>query len=459
MRIAVVGTGYVGLVAGACLAESGNDVVCCDIDAGKIQRLNAGEIPIYEPGLEVLVERNLADGRLGFTTEVGTAVAEAEVIFIAVGTPPGEDGSADLKHVLAVAETIGRHMPAEGAEKIVITKSTVPVGTAAKVRAAIRAQTERPFHVCSNPEFLKEGAAVQDFMKPDRVVVGVESEYARERLAELYAPFVRTGKPVLFMDIPSAEITKYAANAMLATRISFMNMVARLCEAVGADVSAVRGGIGTDERIGPGFLFAGIGYGGSCFPKDVKALIRTLEGMGLDAGILQGVESLNETQKRLLVEKVTAHYGADLTGRRFAVWGLSFKPETDDMREAPSLTVVRSLCERGATVVAHDPEAMHEAERYFADLLETGQLKLAEKNYEALEGADALLVLTEWQPYRHPDFERMRGLMKEAVVFDGRNLYAPEAMRKAGFRYSSVGRATVEPLVLESSAAAAGAGD
>jgi UDPglucose 6-dehydrogenase len=456
MQIAVVGTGYVGLVVGACLAETGNDVVCCDIDAGKIARLNAGEIPIYEPGLEVLVERNLGEGRITFTTEVGAAVAAAEVIFIAVGTPPGEDGSADLKHVLAVAETIGRNMPADGPEKIVITKSTVPVGTAGKVRERIRRFTSRPFHVCSNPEFLKEGAAVQDFMKPDRVVVGVDSEHARDRLAELYAPFVRTGNPVLFMDIASAEITKYAANAMLATRISFMNMIAGLCDAVGADVNSVRQGVGSDDRIGPGFLFAGIGYGGSCFPKDVKALVHTLKECGVDASILDGVEQVNESQKSLLLERITARYGQDLTGRTFAVWGLSFKPETDDMREAPSLTVVRGLVERGATVRAHDPQAGHEAERYFEDLLEAGTLELCEHNFDCLGGADALLILTEWQPYRNPDFRKIRESLKEAVVFDGRNLWNPERMRDLGFHYSSIGRPTGAPLEVVRGLAAAG---
>jgi UDPglucose 6-dehydrogenase len=457
MRIAVIGTGYVGLVAGACLAESGNDVVCCDIDQRKIDRLNAGEVPIYEPGLETLVERNLEDGRLSFTTDVPAAAAEAEVIFIAVGTPPGEDGSADLQHVLAVAAVIGQNMPETGPEKIVITKSTVPVGTAQRVKETISRYTRRPFHVCSNPEFLKEGAAVQDFMKPDRVVVGVESEYARAKLGELYAPFVRTGNPVLFMDIASAEITKYAANAMLATRISFMNMIARLCESVGADVGQVRSGIGSDQRIGQSFLFAGIGYGGSCFPKDVKALVHTLKSYGLDSAILDGVEQVNEAQKRVLVEQVVAHFGADLTGRRFAVWGLSFKPETDDMREAPSLTVVRALCARGAEVVAHDPEAGHEAERHFADLIAAGVFTLAEKNYDALPGADALLILTEWQPYRRPNFERMRELLKSPVIFDGRNLYTPDMMRTQGFHYRSIGRSDAQSgLRVESHIAASG---
>ena len=446
MQIAVVGTGYVGLVVGSCLADSGNEVVCCDIDSEKIARLSRGEIPIYEPGLEPLVSRNLEEGRLSFTTDVAACVAAAEVVFIAVGTPPGEDGSADLKHVLAVAETIGRSMPSEGPEKIVITKSTVPVGTAAKVREAIARHTRRFFHVCSNPEFLKEGAALQDFMKPDRVVIGVEGEYAREKLAELYAPFVRTGNPILFMDVASAEITKYAANAMLATRISFMNTIAALCEAVGADVTQVRTGIGTDQRIGPAFLFAGIGYGGSCFPKDVKALVHTLHEFGVDPAILEGVERINHRQKRLLLDRVLEHFGGDVRGRRFAVWGLSFKPETDDMREAPSLTVVRGLCEMGATVAAHDPEARHEAARHFPDLLASGRLTLCERNYDCVAGADALLVLTEWQPYRRPNFVRLRDLLAAPVIFDGRNLYHPERMREAGFHYVSVGRPPVLSL-------------
>ncbi len=454
MQIAVVGTGYVGLVVGAGLAETGNDVVCCDIVESKIERLNAGEIPIYEPGLEALVSRNLADGRLTFTTDVAAGVAAAEIIFIAVGTPPGEDGSADLQHVLAVAETIGRNMPADGPEKVVITKSTVPVGTAAKVREAIGKYTSRRVHVCSNPEFLKEGAAVQDFMKPDRVVVGVDSEYAKEKLSELYTPFVRTGNPILFMDLASAEITKYAANAMLATRISFMNMIARLCEVVGADVSLVRSGIGTDERIGPGFLFSGIGYGGSCFPKDVKALIHTLREAGVDAAILDGVESVNAAQKRLLVDRIVDRFGEDLSGRTFAVWGLSFKPETDDMREAPSLTVVRGLCERGAMIRAHDPEASHEARQHFPDLIEQGRVELCDRNYDCLVDADALLVLTEWQPYRVPDFERIRSMLREPVVFDGRNLWQPEKMSGMGFHYYPIGRPGGSPLRLADAPAA-----
>lgn len=440
MHVGVIGTGYVGLVVGACLAETGNDVICADIDEEKIARLSEGEIPIYEPGLEPLVRRNLEEGRLRFTTDVGEAVRRSEVIFIAVGTPEGEDGSADLRHVLSVAETIGRNM---NGEKIVITKSTVPVGTAKRVRAVIEEHTSHPVHVCSNPEFLKEGAAVEDFMKPDRVVIGVESEYAKRVLTELYEPFVRTGKPILFMDIASAEITKYAANAMLATRISFMNMIARLCAAVGADVDLVRRGIGTDERIGPSFLFAGIGYGGSCFPKDVKALIRTMQDYGVDAGILEAVEAVNARQKRLLLEAVEERYGEHLEGRTFGVWGLSFKPETDDMREAASLVVVRGLVERGAVVRVHDPEALRAARRHFADL--EGRVVYCTGNYEAAEGVDALLILTEWKPYRRPDLERLRALMKEPVIFDGRNLFEPVRMAEAGFEYTSIGRRKAVP--------------
>jgi UDPglucose 6-dehydrogenase len=432
MRVGVVGTGYVGLVVGAGLAETGNDVVCVDIDADKIARLSRGEIPIFEPGLDKLVERGLHDGRLTFTTDVKEAVRAADVIFIAVGTPPGEDGSADLQHVLQVAESIGRSM---NGEKVVVTKSTVPVGTAARVRAVIREHTDHAVHVCSNPEFLKEGAAVDDFMKPDRVVVGVDSEYARKLLEELYAPFVRTGNPVLFMDVPSAEITKYAANAMLATRISFMNTMARLCDSVGADVGLVRQGIGSDERIGSSFLFAGCGYGGSCFPKDVTALVRTLSEHGIDAGILEAVERVNEAQKRLLLQHVDERFPDGLRDARIAVWGLSFKPDTDDMREAPSLVVIEGLLERGARVTAHDPEAVAAARAIFGD-----RIDYAETNYEALQDADALIIITEWKQYRVPDFARMRDLMRQPIVIDGRNLFSPQRLRELGFDYSSVGR-------------------
>jgi len=439
MRVAVVGTGYVGLVAGAGFAETGNDVICADIDQDKIARLNRGEIPIFEPGLDELVERNLEDSRLRFSTDVAMAVRESDVIFIAVGTPPGEDGSADLQHVLAVAEIIGRNM---NGEKVVVTKSTVPVGTAARVRAVIEEHSDRPVHVCSNPEFLKEGAAVDDFMKPDRVVVGVDSEYAKSALAELYAPFVRTGKPILFMDVPSAEITKYAANAMLATRISFMNMIARLCDAVGADVGLVRQGVGSDDRIGHSFLFAGAGYGGSCFPKDVKALRRSLGELGVDSGILDAVEELNEDQKQVLVRQVLSYYGGNLEGRTLALWGLSFKPDTDDMREAPSLVIIEQLLAHGASLRAHDPEALENARRYYGGK-HGDRLTFHEQNYDALSGADALLIVTEWRQYRVPDFRRMKSLLREPVIFDGRNLFEPARMGSLGFDYTSIGRPPV----------------
>ncbi|HWV57595.1 MAG TPA: UDP-glucose/GDP-mannose dehydrogenase family protein [Longimicrobiales bacterium] len=439
MQVAVIGTGYVGLVVGACLAESGNDVICADVDERKIESLRKGQVPIYEPGLEPLVQRNLAENRLAFTTDVGSAVEASEIIFIAVGTPPDEDGSADLKHVLAAAATIGDH--ANG-EKIVITKSTVPVGTVNKVRQVIGARTNHRVHVCSNPEFLKEGAAVDDFMKPDRVVVGADTEYARQRIAELYEPFVRTGNPILFMDTASAEITKYAANAMLATRISFMNMIARLCDEVNADVDMVRKGIGTDARIGPAFLFSGCGYGGSCFPKDVRALIRTLAEYGVDTAMLEAVERVNDTQKQILLAAIDERFGSGLQNRVFAVWGLSFKPETDDMREAPSLVVVEGLLDRGAQVRVHDPQAMREARRHFGD-----RVVYCEHNYDALPDADALVILTEWQPYRRPDFPRMRKLMRTPLVFDGRNLFEPSRMRDNGFEYFSIGRGRVAPEV------------
>ncbi len=433
MRVAVIGTGYVGLVVGAGLAETGNDVICADIDEDKIARLNRGETLIYEPGLGPLVERNLGAGRLSFSTDVGRAVRESEVVFIAVGTPPDEDGRADLQHVLAVADILGRNM---NAEKVVITKSTVPVGTAARVRAVIEGLSDVPVHVCSNPEFLKEGAAVEDFMKPDRVVVGVDSAHARGVLEQLYSPFVRTGNPILFMDVPSAEITKYAANAMLATRISFMNMMATLCDQVGADISLVRTGVGTDSRIGPSFLFAGCGYGGSCFPKDVTALIQTLNEYGVDAGLLEAVDRVNESQKRLPLDWVVRRFDGMIADRTVAVWGMSFKPETDDMRQAASLVVVRGLVERGAHVCVHDPEALAVARRTFGR-----DVAYFESNYDALEGADALLILTEWKPYRTPDFQRMKQLMREPVIFDGRNLFDPRRMRELGFEYVGVGRA------------------
>ena len=437
MHIAVIGTGYVGLVVGAGLAQTGNDVVCADIDEGKIARLLKGEIPIYEPGLESMVQQNAAQGRLGFTTDVAAAVRPAQVVFIAVGTPPGEDGSADLQHVLAVARTVGQAMEQE---TVVITKSTVPVGTARKVRDAIEAETDLPVHVCSNPEFLKEGAAVEDFMKPDRVILGVESDYAADLLRDLYAPFVRTGNQILIMDIPSAELTKYAANAMLATRISFMNSIARLCEATGASAEWVRLGVGSDPRIGPHFLFPGVGYGGSCFPKDVKALIRTSEELGEDASILKAVEAVNEGQKRRLLQAVVGRFGEDLQGRTFAVWGLAFKPNTDDMREAPSLVTIEGILARGGRVVAHDPVAMHEARRVLPAAVD-----YRDGNYETLTDADGLIIHTEWLPYRRPDFQRMRGAMRTPFIADGRNLYNPQRMAEYGFEYHSIGRRPAHP--------------
>jgi UDPglucose 6-dehydrogenase len=432
MHVAVVGSGYVGLVAGACLAETGNDVVCVDVDERKIERLRQNDIPIYEPGLEEMVRRNQSEGRLAFSTDIGEAVRRARVIFIAVGTPPGEDGSADLQHVLAVATAIGKHM---NDPKVVVTKSTVPVGTAAKVRAAIEAQTKIPVAICSNPEFLKEGAAIDDFMKPDRVVIGVDSEMARAAMAELYAPFVRTGNPMVFMDIASAEVTKYAANAMLAARISFMNQIAEFCEKVGADVGMVRKGIGTDRRIGPAFLFPGPGYGGSCFPKDVKALIRSGTDVGLRFDLLEAMEGVNERQKLVLFRKVQRALGAKLGGKRVGVWGLAFKAETDDMRESPSIPLVRSLVGHGVQVRAHDPKAMESARAFFGDTIH-----YAKDPYDALEGADALVIVTEWLVYRNPDFARIKQLLKRPLIIDGRNLYEPERMATLGFEYHGIGR-------------------
>jgi UDPglucose 6-dehydrogenase len=432
MRVTVVGSGYVGLVAGACLAETGNDIVCADVDARKIARLSAGDIPIYEPGLESMVRRNQEEGRLRFTTDVGAAVEHGQVVFVAVGTPPDEDGSADLQHVISVARTIGQHM---NECKVVVTKSTVPVGTAERVRAAIRAETRSPFHVCSNPEFLKEGAAIEDFMKPDRVVLGVDSDDARDVMAELYAPFVRTGNPILFMDIPSAEVTKYAANAMLASRISFMNQIADLCERVGADVAMVRRGIGSDNRIGPAFLFPGPGYGGSCFPKDVKALIRTAHEMGMEPSLLEAVEAVNERQKRVLLTKLSERLGRNLRGRQVAVWGLSFKAETDDMRESPALPLIDGILAAGGSVRAHDPKAIEVAREIYGE-----RLYYARDPYDALAGADALVIVTEWLVYRTPDFERMRAALKAPLIFDGRNLYDPDRMTRLGFEYHGIGR-------------------
>jgi UDPglucose 6-dehydrogenase len=431
VNITVIGTGYVGLVLGACLAETGNPVVCADLDQAKIDGLKQNVLPIYEPGLDDFVERNQSQGRLRFTTDVPAAISTAEVVFIAVGTPPDEDGSADLRHVLAVAEQIGRHMKRE---LVIVTKSTVPVGTAAKVAAAVSKHAKFPFHMCSNPEFLKEGAAIDDFMKPDRVVIGVDTDHARSAMAELYAPFVRTGKPIIFMDIPSAEMTKYAANAMLATRISFMNEIANLCERVGADVDNVRKGIGSDARIGPAFLFPGPGYGGSCFPKDVKALVRTAKECDVPLRVLASVEEANDVQKHRLFDKLKTALG-DLRGRRVALWGLAFKPNTDDMREAPALVLIDALLDAGAEVVAHDPVAMHEAQRRIGD-----RIAYAETSYGALAGADALVIVTDWNEYRHPDFARIKETLKSPVVVDGRNLYDRRKMAALGFTYASIGR-------------------
>ncbi len=435
MNVAVVGTGYVGLVVGACLAEAGNTVVCADVDEAKIKQLKANKMPIYEPGLQPLVASNQKDQRLRFTTDVGGAVKGAEVVFIAVGTPPDEDGSADLQHVLAVAQTIGDNM---NGGKIVITKSTVPVGTAAKVREAIASRTDQPFHVCSNPEFLKEGAAVDDFMKPDRVIVGVDSDEAADALRELYAPFVRSGNPLIFMDITSAELTKYAANAMLATRISFMNQVAALCEKVGADVTLVRRGIGSDPRIGKQFLYTGPGYGGSCFPKDVRALIKTAGDYCVSLEVLDAVERANDRQKHVLYEKLQTVLDGKLSQATVAVWGLAFKAQTDDMRESPAITVIEELLHQGATVRTHDPQAMESARHIFGD-----RILYFDNAYSALEGADALIIVTEWMEFRNPDFARIRSLLARPIIIDGRNLYDPEKLAQRGFVYRCIGRPVV----------------
>ena len=432
MKVAVVGTGYVGQVVGACLAETGNEVVCADLSDQKINQLKTNRIPIYEPGLEPLVLRNQQEGRLRFTTDVGTAVKMADVVFIAVGTPAGEDSSADLQHVLAVAETIGENMDRP---KVVITKSTVPVGTASKVRDVIASRTSERFHVCSNPEFLKEGAAVEDFMKPDRVVVGVDSDEAAQLLQELYSPFVRTGNPLIFMDVPSAELTKYAANAMLATRITFMNQIAEVCEHIGADITLVRKGVGSDSRIGPAFLFPGPGYGGSCFPKDVRALIRTSEDCGVSLEVLKAVEAVNERQKTRLLEKLAQVLDGGLANATIAVWGLAFKARTDDMRESPAIELIEGLLAQGATVQAHDPAAIETARGVFGD-----RISYSDRAYDALDGAEALVIVTEWLEFRNPDFARMKDLLRRPVIVDGRNLYNPTKMRGLGFTYVGIGR-------------------
>ena len=431
MKIAVIGTGYVGLVAGACLAESGNDVVCVDKDQSKVRTLRRGKMPFYEPGLEELVRRNRQEGRLTFTATLPRAVRDAAVIFIAVGTPPGEDGSADLQQVLGVTRDVARAM---NGYKVIVAKSTVPVGTSEKIRAAVRRETTHPFSVVNNPEFLKQGAAVEDFMKPDRVVIGAEDPRAEEIMRELYSPFTRTGAPIMVMDCTSAELSKYAANAMLATRISFMNEVANLCEVVGADVDQIRRAIGSDKRIGTSFLFPGIGYGGSCFPKDVQALVHSAAQKKYDFKILRAVEAVNAQQKTRLIGKIRAHFGS-LKGKIIAIWGLSFKPRTDDMREAPSVPLIEALLNDGARVQAYDPEAMPVAKSIFGS-----RITFASGNYDAVKGADGLAVVTEWNEFRRPDFARMRSLMAAPVVFDGRNIYEPAQMRQNGFTYYSIGR-------------------
>ena len=431
MKIAVVGTGYVGLVAGACFAESGNDVVCVDNVDAKVRMLRRGKMPIYEPGLEELVRRNRTEGRLTFTTNLPKAVRESAIVFIAVGTPQGDDGSADLQYVLDVARDIARAM---NGYKVIVDKSTVPVGTSEKVREVVRRETTHPFSVVSNPEFLKQGAAIEDFMKPDRVVVGAEDPRARDLMLELYSPFTRTGAPIMVMDCASAELTKYAANAMLATRISFMNEVANVCELVGADIDHVRKAIGADRRIGTSFLFPGVGYGGSCFPKDVKALIRFAAEQKYDFKILQAVQSVNSCQKARLFAKIKKHFGG-VKGKTVAVWGLAFKPYTDDMREAPSIPLIEALLNGGAAVQAYDPEAAAVAKGIFGSAV-----TYAGSNYDALKGADCLAIVTEWNEFRRPDFARMRSLMRSPVVFDGRNLFTPEQMKQNGFTYYSIGR-------------------
>ncbi|CAN5861527.1 UDP-glucose/GDP-mannose dehydrogenase family protein [soil metagenome] len=433
MKIAVVGTGYVGLVAGACFAEKGNEVVCIDKDPAKVKGLQRGRIPIYEPGLEEVVRRNTAEKRLTFTTNLARGIRASEIIFVAVGTPTGEDGSADLQHVLGVARDTARAM---NGYKVIVNKSTVPVGTAAKVREIVAKETKHPFSVVSNPEFLKQGAAIDDFMKPDRVVIGADDPRAADLMKELYAPFTRTGAPIMLMDPASAELCKYAANAMLATRISFMNEVANVCEAMGADVDQVRKAVAADRRIGPSFLFPGVGYGGSCFPKDVKAMLRFAESADYDFQILSAVENVNERQKLRLLDKLQKHFGS-LKGKKIAIWGLAFKPKTDDMREAPAVPLINGLIKGGARVQAYDPEAMKVAKSIFG-----AKISYAENNYAALTGADALVLVTEWHEFREPNFVRMKKLMREPVIFDGRNIYNPEQIKAQGFKYFSIGRPT-----------------
>ena len=435
MKIAVIGTGYVGLVSGTCFAETGNEVVCVDIDQNKVDKLSAGQITIYEPGLEVLFKRNLKEGRLSFTTEIEEAIKDSLVIFLALPTPPGEDGSADLRYVLGVASNLGRIMTDY---KIIVDKSTVPVGTADKVKAAVKENFNGEFDVVSNPEFLREGVAVDDFMKPDRVVIGAESEKAFEIMDELYAPYVRQGNPVMHMDTRSAELTKYAANSFLATKISFMNEISRLCELLGADVDMVRKGIGSDDRIGRRFLFPGIGYGGSCFPKDVKALIHSASQVSYDFKILKAVEDVNTDQKKALLPKIDAHFGS-IAGKTIAMWGLAFKPNTDDIREAPALEMIDELKNRGANIKVYDPEAMLNVKDLIKDKVE-----YCNSSYDTIDGADFLVIATEWPEFRTPDFQKIKNSLRESVIFDGRNLFDLEMMKKHGFTYYSIGRTSIK---------------
>lgn len=436
MNIAVVGTGYVGLVTGTCLAETGNNVICVDINEKKVKQLQEGIVPIYEPYLDVLFERNIKQGRLTFTTDLGSAIENAKIVFLALPTPPGEDGSADLSYILGVANELGKLIKDY---KVIVDKSTVPVGTAKKVRDAIAKNAKVDFDVVSNPEFLREGFAVDDFLKPDRVVIGTSSEEARKTMEELYRPYVRQGNPIIFMDEKSAELTKYAANAFLATKITFMNEIANLCEKLGADVDSVRIGIGSDARIGKRFLFPGIGYGGSCFPKDVQALARSASEVNYGFKILDAVMDVNEKQKTIIIPRIKSHFNNDLKGKKIALWGLAFKPDTDDIREAPALYLIKELLKEGATICAYDPEAMKNVKNLIGD-----KITYASDEYEALNDADALLIATEWSLFRNPDFEKLSSLLKNKVIFDGRNLYGIQQMKELGYTYYSIGRETLK---------------
>ncbi len=435
MKISVIGTGYVGLVAGTCFAESGNDVICVDKDKNKINVLKKGKTPIFEPGLEELLKKNILEKRLSFSTDIKDAIRKTNIIFLALPTPQSEDGSADLKHILDVAKVVGKYL---NGYKVIVNKSTVPVETAFKVREIVARETNIEFDVVSNPEFLKEGAAINDFMKPDRVVIGTTSERAKKIMADLYSPFVRTGKPIIFMDELSSELTKYAANALLATKVTFMNEIANLCERVGADVQNVRVGVGSDERIGPQFLFPGVGYGGSCFPKDIAALVKTSDNYKYNFQILKSVEKVNKEQKKIIVKKLLKYFDGKIKNKNIAIWGLSFKPNTDDMREAPAITIVNELLKLGAKVHAHDPVAMEQAKLVFKN-----KIKYYKNNYDTLRNTDALVIVTEWNEFRRPDFEKMKNLMKSNVIFDGRNIYNKEIMKESGFIYFSIGRRVV----------------